>query len=293
MHDAMVVERLDDPEGLVPPGHVFAFGRAISVSAPSFFSSGSGGVAASAEDMARWLLFQAKGGVTSAGLRVLSEASMDLMHRASAPDSRYGFGWVDQSSRQPPRILHSGWTPTFTAFQSLSLDGSHDVAILSNGGRTFLNGSIAAYIARRVWAVEAGLVPQSYGESTRVLDLMLVGASLIVLATTLLALWRTARWTQRAMQRALWRQIVGLAPLGIIVAIVFSIPKIFGDALGGRETGWSIVMQPSAWVWLFYVSPVGVVCCVAVALSCLVLLCVRTASLMKSSNNRVAQGPES
>jgi CubicO group peptidase (beta-lactamase class C family) len=282
MHDAKLVERMDDPGSEVPPGHVYAFGRAIATSGPSFFLSGSGGVVASASDMAQWLLFNSGSGMTAAGVRILSDANMDLMHRASAPDGRYAFGWIDRSSRQPSSFLHDGWLPTFTAFQSLSLDGRHNMAILSNGARTFLNGSDAGYVSRRVQAIESGRAPQSFGESTRTLDLALTGGTLLVMAAALRAFWCARRWAERA-RRTQWRVVLGLGPSVMALSLIVVIPKFVWGVLGGRGTSWSVVTEPGAWVWLFYISPVGVMCCAAVGLSCVAVLFVRTSALMQVS----------
>lgn len=279
MNDSFVVDRLDQVGNPVPRGHVFLFGRPVPVSQPAFFLSGAGGVVSSAADMAQWLLFHENGGVSGNGTRLLSEAGMELVHRASAPDGRYGFGWVDETTQQSSRMYHAGWTPTFTAFQNLSRDGSHSFAILSNGGRTFIRGSGASYVQFGVQAVEAGESPQSYGESTRDLDVMFSATALLLLAVALRAVSRARVWAEAAARRPRWNTIARLAPWGIGLVLIIAIPKIGGDALGHGEVPWSAMMETSMWVWFFYVSPLGVLLCATVALGCAAVLCARSMAL--------------
>ncbi len=231
MSDSFTVDRLDDTERSIPQGHVFVFGTAVRLSDPAFFLNGAGGVVSSAADMGQWLLFNNRGGLAANGHRLLSEANMRFMHKASAPDGRYAFGWVDGTAEHPSRIYHAGWTPTFTSFQSLSIDGHHSVAILSNGGRTLLRGSGASYVDLAVQAVEHGASPRSFGESTRNLDIVLCIAAFLMIAAASRAVLRNRSWAERALCGRPWSFILQLVLWGIPLAAVVALPKIAGEAM--------------------------------------------------------------
>lgn len=280
MRESFAEERLDRAGAGVPPGHVYFYGYAVPFSTPEFFFNGAGGVVSTASDMARWLIFQSSGGVGGNGVRLLSEASMKLMHTASAPGERYGFGWVDGSREQPPTIFHAGWTPTFTAFQSLALDGHSNLAILSNGGRTFLQGSGAPYVATLVQTIEAGGEGQSFGESTRTLDIVLSVAALLMLTAASHAILRNRSWAARARGWPRWKILACMLPWTTILLFVVALPKIVFNLVGGRSIAWSSVARVESWEWLFYLSPVGLIWCVVVALSCVVVIAVRVRNLI-------------
>jgi CubicO group peptidase (beta-lactamase class C family) len=286
MNSTTTVDRTDDLDGKVPLGHVFAFGHALPVRAPAFFLNGAGGVVTTAADMARWLIAQNNGGVGVNGVRVLSAEGMSQMHVASAPGMNYGFGWLDGRTETPPRIYHAGWTPTFTAYQSLSLAGRHDVAVLSNGARTFVRGSGASYLSLGVSGIEAGRPAVSFGESTMLLDVILSVVGTLALALGMLGVWRSGRWAVRRTGCSGWVTTLRLAPCVAILLLVAAVPKIVGDLMGGRVAAWSVTLRMSSWLWIFYVSPMLVVLCGALAGASGAVLVARLARLHRGATGK-------
>jgi CubicO group peptidase (beta-lactamase class C family) len=266
MTDSFAVNRLDEADARVPKGHIFIFGRPIAISNPAFFLGGAGGVVSSAADMAKWLQFQQFGTVTGTSQPLLLPASIDAMHRASAPGVPYGLGWFVESATHPPQVSHEGLTPTFTAYASVSLDDGFDFAVLSNGARTFLRGSRASYVEFAVREVAQGREPISYGVSTRDLDIALLVLSMLICAAALLS-----TRPNRAHRSRVRKWLVIVIWLGMLMA-TFAIPKLFFEFIGGRAQAWTIGFESSAWGWLFYVSPMGALLCAVIAISAVIAL---------------------
>jgi len=105
----------------------------------------SGGVHASARDMARWVRFQ-----VGDGAPVLKKASLAEMHReqvslATAPAARerrqalpvekmgYGLGWYTEEFRSNRLVTHDGTLDGFTASVTLVPNARSGLAILTNG----------------------------------------------------------------------------------------------------------------------------------------------------------------
>jgi CubicO group peptidase (beta-lactamase class C family) len=95
----------------------------------------AGFVAASADDMGRFLLAQL--GDLPAGV---SRASLDVMHAGVAPtglpDQRYGFGWFDGTLGDARIVSHTGSTTDMASMAVLVPSEHLGVAILMNGTST-------------------------------------------------------------------------------------------------------------------------------------------------------------
>jgi hypothetical protein len=217
--------------------------------------------------MAKWLEFLDRDGVTTGGVRLLSEPSLKLMYRASAPGSAYGLGWIDGSKEQPPRVYHAGVTPTFTAFLSVALDGGTSVAILSNGSRTFVRGSGASYIQYAITAIEQGNQPKSSGVSSREVDIPLLILTALMPFAAFIQLRR--RWRVSPNGASSWA--LPLIWTGLLLMIL-SVPSVVFEMAGGRDSAWSIGLHTSSWLWLFYSSPMSVVFCAVVAICSVVMV---------------------
>ncbi|MEU4248131.1 serine hydrolase domain-containing protein [Amycolatopsis sp. NPDC026612] len=114
---------VDEPPADLSPGYVRAFGFAVPVTEPDWFTGGSHGVQTTAGDLARWLIAQRDGG------SVLSPSSVALVH-TPAPGREYALGW-----RADPagRLSHTGEWFSHTAAQILLPDG-HGIAVLAPTG---------------------------------------------------------------------------------------------------------------------------------------------------------------
>jgi hypothetical protein len=51
-----------------------------------------------------------------------------------------------------------------------------------------------------------------------------------------------------------------------------AIPKLFFEFIGGRAQAWNLGFESSAWVWLFYISPMGATLCAAIVISAFAVL---------------------
>src|SRR5262249_5116395 len=117
MSSALAVAYRDqDVAGLVN-GHIVAWAHPLAVDAPHTFDSGSGGVIASAADMAQWLIVQTNRGRAADGTRVLSDASLTEQHTPGAHTNGYALGWdTDGPAGAPTRLQHTGSLLTYSAY---------------------------------------------------------------------------------------------------------------------------------------------------------------------------------
>lgn len=142
----------------VAAGHTLTFGFPIAREIPAGMGSGGGGAVSSADDLARWLVFQSTGGVTVAGEQVLSEASVAAMHTPSFAQSDYAFGWSRAVLPDGAAYVHhSGRFPNFAAHQRLFPQSGYAFAFVLNGMHPF-NAEAASFIAGLTAIVE-GDVP--------------------------------------------------------------------------------------------------------------------------------------
>jgi hypothetical protein len=179
-------------------------------------------------------------------------------------------GWIDGSNENPPRAYHLGITPTFTAFQSASLNGGTSFVILSNGSRTFVRGSAANYIQFAMPAVEQGSQPESFGVSSREVDIPLLILTALVSFATFIHSRRI--WRSTAYARA--SSLVAAVIWGVLLISILCVPVVVFQFIGGRAAAWDIWLETSSWLWLFYVSPMSVVFCAVAAVCSIVIVLV-------------------
>ncbi|EOD63583.1 serine hydrolase domain-containing protein, partial [Amycolatopsis vancoresmycina] len=108
-------------------GYVRAFGIAVPVSEPDWFTGGSHGVLSTAADLARWLIAQRDGG------GVVSPSAAALAH-TPAPGRGYALGWTVRDGR----VSHTGDWFSHTAAQVL-LPGGYGIAVVANTGMALDN----------------------------------------------------------------------------------------------------------------------------------------------------------
>ena len=119
----------DYPEGMVPGGYV----------------------ASSARDMATYMAFMQKGGVTAGGARLVSPGSFERMTtRQSATGAAYGYGWMVS----PEAIDHQGEVAGFLTEVVALRDGSGWGWVVLVGRSDTLRGT---FLHSSVWRIEAGL----------------------------------------------------------------------------------------------------------------------------------------
>ena len=119
----------DYPEGMVPGGYV----------------------ASSVRDMAAYMAFMQKGGVTAGGARLISPGSFERMTtRQSATGAAYGYGWMVS----PEAIDHLGEVAGFLTEVVALRDGSGWGWVVLVGRSDALWGT---FLHSSVWRIEAGL----------------------------------------------------------------------------------------------------------------------------------------
>ncbi len=95
----------------------------------------AGFIAASADDLGRFLIAQLDGG-RYAGQAVVSSAAVEAMHAGTVPtglaDERSGMGWVTSTLDGEPILAHAGSTTDMAAIQVLIPGRNLGVAILFN-----------------------------------------------------------------------------------------------------------------------------------------------------------------
>lgn len=118
----------DYPEGMVPGGYV----------------------ASSARDMAAYMAFMQKGGVTADGVRLVSPASFERMTTRQSATGVYGYGWVVS----PEAIAHQGEVAGFLTEVVALRDGSGwGWAVLVGRSDSFWG----SFMPSSVWSIEVGL----------------------------------------------------------------------------------------------------------------------------------------
>jgi CubicO group peptidase (beta-lactamase class C family) len=171
-YEAYVAERIYAPLGMAagfasmpdrtPPdmamGHRYWFGhpRASPWSETDRHVVAQALVVASAEDMARYVLFNL-GHAPDSGHDVLRRSGIDEMHDPGA--FRYGFGWMVGERHGTRYVGHAGQNPGFFAFVLFSQERDEGVAVMINAadlvGRRGAEG-----IGMGVIDILAGVEPQ-------------------------------------------------------------------------------------------------------------------------------------
>src|SRR5581483_2194498 len=116
----------------VAQGHLMIFGFAVPCPEMSGYLGGSAGVASTAADMARYLIFQSGNG-NAGSQKMLSRESIDLMHtppRGLA--GGYAMGWVATQEHGVRAIEHNGILSAYYAEMIILPDRGIGIALLYN-----------------------------------------------------------------------------------------------------------------------------------------------------------------
>lgn len=205
----------------------------------------AGWVAASADDMGRYLLAQL-GDVPSG----VSTASLETMHTGKAPtglpDQRYGFGWFDGKLGDERIVSHSGSTTDMASMAVLVPSKRLGVVILMNGTSTLYE---TLHKPNTIgFAATALLLGQDPPGTLRLFYPGFIALSLGAVALSMRGLWRLTR-SRRAVQRvapAVGRaarpgRVIRLAyrlyvDVVVPAAILLFVPAYFG-------TDWSVMAR--------------------------------------------------
>lgn len=182
-------------------GHRYWFGRPLAARFLEFDRQlvSQGLVVASAEDMARYVLFNL-GHAAESGEGVLSRAGIDAMHDPGAFD--YGFGWMVRERGGTRYVGHGGQNPGYFAFVMFAPGRDEGVAVLTNAAEP-LGRQGAEGIALGVMDLLAGSEPR-VGPGNAVSRIVMAAAAavlLLALASMVLTRRRLRQWRQgeRAM----------------------------------------------------------------------------------------------
>jgi CubicO group peptidase (beta-lactamase class C family) len=187
----------------------------------------TGGLTASANDMARYLQMLLAGGVASSGTRIVSAQGVtQLLAPASPPahstllsadfDFRYGEGWfVGPFGAADDARWHLGSLTTFAAWMVLLPETKQAVVVLINANSELPVGGLNAVISRLPIGVVNLLRGQEppQGASLRVATAKFIGVAALVLAVVALLAW----WALRA-RRAWGGVAMAVVALALVVA---------------------------------------------------------------------------
>jgi CubicO group peptidase (beta-lactamase class C family) len=96
---------------------------------------GAGAINSNIEDMAKWVIMQLAGGVTSDGRRLVSAENLAYTHTpkvAANAKASYALGWIVQQTPGGTTVWHNGGTYSFGSMVILQIDRKLGVVVLSN-----------------------------------------------------------------------------------------------------------------------------------------------------------------
>lgn len=239
-------------------GHRYWFG--IPVAAPGMpvplGAVAGGGLASTAEDLARFMIALLNGG-RRGDVQVLSSAGVDEMQRGAADISamglslgQYGMGWFVEEFGGTKIVSHGGTLPDFSSFMALVPEQKKGIVLLFNACHHWMN-PILSESGMRAAALLAGEQPPQI-PFVRMMPWALRGQLLIpalqvagVVATLrLLRRWRRDPERRPSGGRAWTRQV--LLPLlpGALAAITLKL------MLGRTRSYLKLYMPDSFWLGL-------------------------------------------
>lgn len=230
MHHSHTTKASAQQDGLAV-GHRMWFG--IPVAAPDLPVPGgslpSGQLAASAEDMAHYLIAHLNGGRYGA-VQVPSAEGIAEMHRPAAKANAagidmgaYGMGWFVEDTPHGRRVWHYGQTPDYFAYMALLPEQQRGLVLLVNANQMLLifalsevgTGAAELLAGGRPASFPWGVIPWLMG-GVLLIPVMQIGG---VIAT----LRRVRRWQQEPDSRPgrvrLWLLHI-LAPIGVNLLLV-------------------------------------------------------------------------
>lgn len=213
MDDTTSVVTAADRPGL-DAGHVTAYGLWLPVPELTADIGGSGGVISTAEDMAKWMGMQQRGGTTAEGTRILSADLIEESHIPQPNAGHYGLGWELTSTADPARVGHSGSLMSYSARQDLVPSSGYATVVLLDSFTT---------IHEHQFDISTGLIDISEGKDPGlgfplaiIVDLCLGALTLLALALGIRGLRRSGRWARKRAEHPWWRRILRLLPQAIM-----------------------------------------------------------------------------
>ena len=208
-------------DATVPSGHMLMFGFPVRWPMPADLVAGAGGVVSSANDLARWLTFQATNGRTLDGNQLLPPEIVAGMHAASSPGSDYGFGWRQaQLADGTTYYHHSGRIVSYAAHEALYPATGIAYAFVTNGLDPIPAGGAA--IIAGLTAIATGRPPAPAGYSAAVLDHIVIVAAILALTIGIAGVVRSGEWATRHAAGSLFRAVVRCLPyVAVAGAVLF------------------------------------------------------------------------
>lgn len=117
----------------------------------------AGAVWSTANDMAKYALFQLARGVNADGVRVVSEENLRHTWQPQVTidaNTSYGLGWIVASYKGIEMITHGGNTFGFSSEFSFMPDKGLGIVVLTNQRASALNGLLNAFILEELFQVE-------------------------------------------------------------------------------------------------------------------------------------------
>lgn len=228
-------------------GHQFAFGLRLERSTvPGGVIAAQGGVVASIDDLARYLLWQ---------MNQLDAAAWQQRYEAAATvggDVRYGHGWFMTPSKVGLIVYHDGTNPGFTAAAAFNPISETAVVVVTNASSGYVGNDVDALtVGVRQLAMSIAVTG---GRNFSSAIAQMVGLTLLVL---LIALWAIAFVRFPAKRANSWLGIalpsVGLLLLAWLLGVV--LPNSLGATLNATQAFYpdagivltSVVLACSGW----------------------------------------------
>ena len=234
-------------------GHIEAFGQAVPLDEGNGFLGGAGGLVTTADDLARWLAFQASSGQAESqqgDLRILSSAGMALL-RTPAPAQPYAMGWFSMPIGGHQALFHNGILSTFYAEMALFPDTGDGFVILANVNGFLPVRSAFPRLREGLAAFASNQYPQPAGIDVKLLGAGLFVAWFVAIGAALFDLWRGS---QNSAPPERWRAAAGvvlrLIPLALLLMVPWTVEHFSGRAFSLRALSLAMVDILAGWALL-------------------------------------------
>jgi CubicO group peptidase (beta-lactamase class C family) len=122
---------------------------------PVINAAPAGSILSNANDMARWMQFVLRRGVTASGNRLLSEPSFDALFEPNitvSPEQKitYGMGWMLQETPIGKVIAHNGAIDGFSSMMLMVPERDLGIAVFANQNQSTIPDQLAVAILRHL-----------------------------------------------------------------------------------------------------------------------------------------------